>query len=187
MQLYLHFNICVCVFVGMNNKQYKMHGMYIKMYQMVLAVVQSRRVLEHENVKLVTCDSEESRRMYVYSCLPPLAPVICHKARSPFQVAVMVGRQLFKVHERATIQSGTGGAVYRQAAENFARIQFSYWRREGSTCRGCGEIQQIECEKEFAVECTNIYPNQLSESCCLSIEYIYNCTVQHNFLLSNYN
>jgi hypothetical protein len=32
MQLYLYFNIYVCAYVGMNNKQYKMHGMYITMY-----------------------------------------------------------------------------------------------------------------------------------------------------------
>jgi hypothetical protein len=30
---------------------------------------------------------------------------------------------------------GTGVAVYRQAAENFAHIQFSHWQRDGSTCR----------------------------------------------------
>jgi len=34
----------------------------------------------------------------------------------------MLGRQLFKVRERATVLSGTGGAMYWQAAENLASI-----------------------------------------------------------------
>jgi hypothetical protein len=46
-----HMNVkYVCAFVGMNNEQYKMHGMYTKMYLMVFAFVQSRRVLYHVSV-----------------------------------------------------------------------------------------------------------------------------------------
>ena len=48
------------------------------------------------------------------------AAVWCPNVRSRHEAGVMLGRQLFKLQERATVLDGTGCAIYRQVADNFA-------------------------------------------------------------------
>jgi len=46
-----YFNMYVCAFDGINNKQYKMHGMYIKIFIYVFCIVHCSIVIQYKTAK----------------------------------------------------------------------------------------------------------------------------------------